>query len=310
MTTIDGKHLRDVDLNLLVAFEALMQTRSVTGTAQLLRVGQPSASHTLKRLRDLFHDPLFVKTKSGMTPTPRALALAEPVRSILAKIETTVFAGPSFDPLHETRIFRIGVSDYTQSVIADPLVASVQEQAPGCRLLFTAADCNTAGLSLEQGEIDLALGAFPRSIPATLKAVLYKERYRCVFDAKVCHVKGAITRALWLSLPHVIMSTQGDYAGPLDEVLQSRGEERDVMFSTPYFLAIPYLLQGKRLLAALPARLAKTSCTPFGLKVSDLPFASPEFDVMMVWNARTANEPGALWLRELIISVTQGFGRD
>jgi LysR family transcriptional activator of mexEF-oprN operon len=112
MTNIDGTDLRDVDLNLLVAFEALMQTRSVTKAAEQLRVGQPSASHALKRLRELLDDPLFARTPAGMAPTPRALALAEPIRTILSTIETTLFAGRSFDPLRETRNFRMGATDY------------------------------------------------------------------------------------------------------------------------------------------------------------------------------------------------------
>jgi DNA-binding transcriptional LysR family regulator len=290
-------------LNLLVAFEALMQARSVTGAAQRLRVGQPSASYALKRLRELLDDPLFVRTPAGMTPTPRALALAEPIRGILTNIQTALFASPSFDPLRETRIFRIGATDYAQAVIADPLLAVVQKQAPRCRLILTATDCDIVGRSLERGEIDLAVGAFPEVVSATHQRVLYRERYECVFDAKACKVRPPISRAQWLALPHVIMSTRGDYSGPLDDVLKSFGERRDVTVSTPHFLAIPFLLQGKRLIAALPARLAETCHAKLGLTTCALPFEAPGFDVIMVWNSRTANEPGAIWLRDQIVSL-------
>jgi len=308
MTNIDRDDLRDVDLNLLVAFEALMQTRSVTKAAEQLRVGQPSASHALKRLRDLLDDPLFVRTPAGMTPTPRALALAEPIRAILTNIQTTLFAGPSFDPSRETRIFRIGATDYAQSVIADPLLSVLQKHAPGCRLILTATDCGVAGRSLERGEIDLAVGAFPEVVSATHRSVLYRERYECVFDAKACKVRGPISRAQWLALPHIIMSTRGDYSGPLDDVLKAFGERRDVTVSTPNFLAIPYLLQGKPLVAALPTRLAKTCRARLGLATCAVPFDTPEFDVTMIWNARTANEPGASWLRDQIVAICVSLG--
>jgi DNA-binding transcriptional LysR family regulator len=304
MTHIDGTDLRDVDLNLFVAFEALMQTRSVTKAAERLRVGQPSASHALKRLRALLDDPLFVKTPGGMTPTPRALALAEPIRSILTTIETTLFAGPSFDPPRATRIFRMGATDYAQSVIADPLLFVLRKDAPGCRLILTATDCDIVGRSLERGEIDLAVGAFPEVVSATHQRVLYRERYACVFDAEACGVKGTVSRAQWLALPHIIMSTRGDCYGPLDEVIRAFGERRDVVASTPNFLAIPFLLKGKRIMSALPARLARTCRTTLGLATCVLPFDAPEFDVTMVWNARTANEPGALWLRDQIVSIS------
>jgi len=307
MTRIDKTDMRNVDLNLLVAFEALMQTRSVTKAAERLRVGQPSASYSLKRLRDLLGDPLFVRTPSGMAPTPRALALEEPISSILASIGTTLFASPSFDPLREKRIFRVGAIDYSQSVIADRLLSVLQRRAPECKLILTATDCDTAGRALERGEIDVAVGAFPELVSATHQLVLYRERYECVFDAKACRVPAPMTRAQWLALPHIIMSTKSDYSGPLDEVLKGSGERREVAVSTPNFLAIPYLLKGKRLVAALPSRLARTCRVHLGLATCAMPFEVPEFDVVMVWNSRTGNEPGAVWLRDQIIEICKNL---
>jgi len=303
MSRIERADLREVDLNLLVAFEALMQTRSVTRAAARLRVGQPSASYSLKRLRELFGDPLFVRTSSGMAPTPRALALDKPIRSILASIESALCASPGFDPIHERRIFRVGAIDYAQSVIADPLLSVLQKKAPGCKMILTATDCDVAARALERGEIDLAVGAFPEMVSAPHQRVLYRERYECVFDAKSCQVRGPMTRAQWLALPHVIMSTKGDYSGPLDEVLKAAGDQREVAVSTPNFLAIPYLLKGKRLVAALPSRLARICRVQLGLATCALPFEVPDFDVVMVWNTRTGNEPGASWLREQIVSI-------
>jgi DNA-binding transcriptional LysR family regulator len=240
-----------------------------------------------------------------MSPTPRALALADPVRAILTSIERILFSGPSFDPPRETRVFRIGATDYAQAVIADPLLAIFQKHAPGCRLILTATDCDIVGRSLERGEIDLAAGAFPEIVSAPHQLLLYRERYACVFDAKACNVRGAISKAQWLALPHIIMSTRGDYSGPLDETLKPSGERRDVMVSTTNFLAIPFLLRDKRYVTALPARLAETCRTKFGLATCALPFETPGFDVTMVWNARTANEPGAIWLRDQIVSICQ-----
>jgi LysR family transcriptional activator of mexEF-oprN operon len=183
-----------------------------------------------------------------------------------------------------------------------------QRQAPGCRLILTATDCDVVGRGLERGEIDLAVGAFPEIVSATHQQVLYREHYECVFDAEACEVWGPISFAQWLALPHVIMSTRGDYSGPLDDVLKVSGERREVMVSTPNFLAIPFLLKGKRLIAALPARLARICRSTLGLATCSLPFEAPEFDVTMVWNARTAHEPGAVWLRDQIVSISASLG--
>ncbi len=307
MKDIDKTDLRNVDLNLLVAFEVLMQTRSVTKAAERLRVGQPSASYSLKRLRDLFSDPLFVRTASGMAPTPRALALDGPVRSILASIETTLNSAPAFDPLHERRIFRVGAIDYAQSVIANPLLAELRRKAPACKLILSATDCDIAGRALERGEIDVALGAFPNLVSASHQDVLYRERYECVFDAAACKISSPITMSQWLALPHVIMSTRGDYSGPIDDVLRRSGQQREVAVSTPNFLAIPYLLKEKRLVAALPSRLARMCRVHLGLTTCALPIEVAEFDVMMVWNARTGTEPGAVWLRDQIKSISDSL---
>lgn len=295
--------LRDVDLNLLVAFEALMQTRSVTRAAEQLRISQPSASHALKRLRDLVGDPLFARTPSGMTPTPRALYLAQPVRDILSSIESTLFAGSEFDPARETRIFRIAATDYAQAVIAEPLLAILRSRAPGCRLILTATDCDRVTGSLERGEVDLAFGAFPQLNWSSHQALLYRESYACIFDPVACAIDGDLTLARWLELPHAIMSTRGDYTGPLDEVLRASGLKRQVAVSTPSFLAIPLLVKGKPMVAALPSRLAERYAAPLGLATCPVPFDSGRFAVTALWTARTAKEPGMVWLREQVAAI-------
>lgn len=298
ISIIDTHNLRGVDLNLLVAFVALMDTRSVTRAAELLCIGQPSASHALKRLRDLLGDPLFVRCPHGMAPTPRALALEQPIRDVLASISATLFEGAMFDPGTARRNFRVGASDYAQIAIAEGVLAWMAKVAPACRLILTAADCDTVGRSLDRGDIDCAVGAFPALSWASHQQVLYTESYLCLFDSVACGIEGVITQDQWLGLPHAIMSTRGDLAGPLDEMLAKRGLARHVAVSTPHFLAIPWLLKGKRLIAALPGRLALRCAAAAGLTACPLPFATPGFPVSMVWNARTDAEPGNRWLRE------------
>jgi DNA-binding transcriptional LysR family regulator len=309
MSDIEYTDLRDVDLNLLVVFASLMQTRSVTRSAEHLRVGQPAVSYSLGKLRTLLNDPLFARTPSGMAPTPRALAMAQAVGEILSKIEVTLFDGAAFDPAREARVFRVGAIDYAQTIVGGPTLSALRLQAPRCKLILTATDCDAAARALERGEIDVAVGAFPEALRVTHQQVLYRERYACVFDANACKVRGALTRAHYLALPHVIMSTRGDAAGPLDDVLKALGQRRDVMVSTPNFLVIPYLLKGRRLVATLPAQLANACAEELGLSVRAPPFDAPDFDVIMAWHARTAKEPGAVWLREQIVIACATFGR-
>ncbi len=298
--------VRDIDLNLLVAFEALMEARSVTRAAERLRIGQPSASHALKRLRELLDDPILVRTPTGMAPTPRALALAEPVRAILSAIEATLFSAPTFDAAQATRIFRVGATDYAQAVIAPRLFRRVQELAPGCKLLLMITNCDTVARQLERGEIDVAIGVFPDAVATPHRAVLYREDYLCVFDAAACGVRQRLSYTQWLALPHAIMSTRGDYTGTLDELLAVRGDRREVVTSTPNFLALPWLLKGRRLVCALPTRLARDCAAPIGLKTCPLPFEAPAFDISMLWHSRSSEEAGARWLREQVVAAVAG----
>lgn len=309
---IERRNLRHVDLNLLTIFAALMETRSVTRAADRLGLGQPAASHALKKLRQLLGDPLFVRNPTGMVPTPRALALDAPVRAILSNISDALFAGDGFEPGTARSVFRVGATDYAQMAIAEPLLAELVGVSPMSRLILTATDCQSVGRALETGEIDLAFGAFPQLAWTQRHQHLYDEDYACVYDAAVCGIKGPLTMEQWLALPHAIMSTRGDYVGPIDAVLGERGLRRHIATSTPHFLAMPYLLQGKAIVGALPMRLARRCAAAFGLAVCPLPFAAPRFAVSMIWTPRTDNEPGLIWLRDQIVRlcVTAGQSDD
>ena len=304
MNPIDANDVRNADLNLLVVFDALIQTRSVTKAAERLHIGQPAASHALKRLRELVGDPLFIRTPSGVAPTARGLELEGPIREILANIENTLFARPAFDPRRDARHFRVGATDYAQLAILKPLLNRMLTEAPHCRLIVSATDCDRVARDLDRGDIDLAVGAFPNAHGAPHRELLYRERYACVFDPEACGFAAKPGLDEWLETPHIVMSTRGDYSGPLDDLLEGDGERRFVVMSTPNFLAIPFMLKGARATAAMPARLAHSICADMGLRVTETPIATPGFEVAMLWHSRAAREPGAMWFREQVTRIT------
>ena len=295
--------LRNVDLNLLVAFEALLETRSVTKAAEVLCIGQPAASHALKRLRELFSDPLFVRGPEGMVPTARALAVAGRVRTALSQLETVLLSQMEFDPHREARNFRVGATDYAQVVVLKPLLDRLFVDAPNCRLIASTTNCEVVRRELERGEIDLAVGVFPQNLGISHKRTLFDDDFACLFDPQACGVSPPLTHREWLSLPHVMMSTRADFLGPLDEILQTAGSSRFVAASTPSFMAIPPWLKGTRAIATMPERFAAVCAQSFGLAISPPPVRIAKIEVAMFWHSRTHREPGCIWLRETIANA-------
>src|SRR3954462_6286110 len=161
MVCISAMNVADVDLNLLRVFDAVLHEAPVTAAAARLELTQPAVSNALARLRSLLGDPLFVRTASGMEPTPFARGVAEPVRQALALLESALAHGPGFDPAMATRTFRFYMSDVGQVEFLPPLVERVQRMAPGVKLEAVALDVDDIGAALGAGGLDLAIGFLP-----------------------------------------------------------------------------------------------------------------------------------------------------
>src|SRR5579883_1013154 len=167
--------LRQFDLNLLFAFEALMAERNVTRAARRVLIGQPAMSHALSRLRDLFGDELLVRTSGSMQPTPRALELAVPVGKILSEIRTRIWAERIFRPELADTAFRIGATDYAEVAVLPEVLASVRSSAPKVRIVISAIEREQMGLMLAGGTIDLAIGYFPEPVESHSHEILFHE---------------------------------------------------------------------------------------------------------------------------------------
>jgi DNA-binding transcriptional LysR family regulator len=311
MESIDVVDLKSFDLNLLVALDALIKEASVTAAARRVGIGQPAMSHALGRLRDLFGDPLLVRTGSAMRPTARALDLAEAVAAVLADIQRNVLADRAFRPEREERAFRLGASDYVMAAILPRLLALLQEQAPKVRIAAGPVPRGEVDANLANGLVDLAVGYYPDKGAALKREMLFHEDHVCLFDPDSCGTTSPITLDAYLSLPHFLASSAGDFSGAIDSVLAGTRRTRFVQLSTPSFLTIPFLLRGSRAVAVVPSRLALNCRDAIGLAVSPLPVQVEGFDVAMVWHARTDADPAARWLRDRVReAAAEGKGRE
>jgi LysR family transcriptional activator of mexEF-oprN operon len=292
--------LRLFDLNLLVAFDALIAERNVTRAARRVGIGQPAMSYALSRLRELFADHLFTRTSGAMRPTTRALELAGPVGRILADIREGVLADRAFRPETAEVVFRVGATDYAEVAVIPAVLAALRSLAPGARLAVSIVDRGRVSAMLETGAIDVAIAYFPDAKGAQKKEILFHEEFACIFDMKACRMSAPIKLKTFIDLPHVLISLHGELSGAVDQALARTRAKRFVFVATPHFLAVPFLLHGMRAVATVPRRLAECCAEVARLAVSPLPIEIEGFDVSMLWHARTDTDPAQLWFRDLI----------
>lgn len=306
MRSID---LSNLDLNLLVAFEALYQERSVTLAAQRLFLGQPAMSAALGRLRILFEDDLFVRIGREMQPTRRAEALAPGILAALHQIRQTLGSHQTFDPATSQECLLIGSSDYTSLVIMPRLLAWCRQEAPGLNLRLLGYEKDQVGQLLQEGTLDLALGVFADPPPQTHHEPLFEDRF--IGIARKGHPQirqGEITLATLAQLPHALVTLRQDETGYLDRVLGEVGLQRRIMVTTPHMLVLPYLLLSSDLIASIPSRIAIHISCYEELETFELPIEQKSWSVSLLWSRLADGDPRIGWLCQSLLRICEDDG--
>ena len=294
--------LRSVDLNLLVSLDALLAERNVTHAAQRLHLSQPALSAQLNRLRQLFDDGLLLTAENGrgMTPTPRALSLAEPLREALLGLQRVVRHEPRFDPMHDERSFHVAASDNATALLGLPMMTQLAQVAgPGVRLAFRTTHAERIAQQMERGEIDLLLGS-ERGVPDIMKArKLLSERF--VMAQRKGHPRGTgpLDIDTYCALQHVLVSTSGgSFHGFMDEHLEALQRRRRVVLSVQHFTLMPDILGATDYVGTLPLRLAMRFAAT--LDSFELPFKAQGWTLHAAWHPRNQRDPASLWLRQWV----------
>ena len=293
-------NLQSVDLNLLVVFDALMTECHVTRAADRMGLTQPAMSHALNRLRELIGDPLFVRAPRGMTPTPAALELAGPVRSILDQIETTLALHTAFDPARGNRRFTLGMSDYAAFLLLPNLAGRLGTEAPGVDLVIRHTSHVRGLAGLDNGEAELIVGNFPDPPAHLAEETLFVEDFICAARAGHPDLEEAPDLRRFLSMRHLQVSLRGEPEGYLDDVLRRRGLKRIIGVTVGHFLLAPFTLQATDLIATEPRRLMTPMAGLLGLRLFPPPLDIPAFRVVQMWHRRYDRDPGHRWLRGVI----------
>ena len=303
MTGIDHANLSRLDLNLLVAFDALLTERSVTRAAARIGLGQSAMSHNLGRLRALFGDELLTRGADGMRPTPRALALIDPVRVTLAQIQAAVLQREAFDPATAERTFRVGLANSIEVAIVPGLMARLRREAPGVALRLRPLNQLTILDDLDIGALDLGIGVFGHGQVHHKRRPLYTDSFLCLFNPALLDFRRPISLENYLSVPHVLTSLGDDAHGAVDEALAKLKLKRTVALVTPGFLAVPFVVARAPLITTMPLRLARYFAEAFQLATSPAPVELPSLAVSLIWHASFDHDPGHIWLRQTIAAV-------
>lgn len=301
--------LSSIDLNLLVAFEAMMEQRSVTKAAEKLDIGQPAMSAALSRLRDLFKDQLFVRLGREMQPTTKAQQLAPAITAALHHIRQAISGSTAFQPKTSERNFTLGSSDYTSYVMMPALLDFCTDQAPAVNLRTIEYEKKNIGELLEQGAADIALGVFADPPRQTTIEHIFVERF--VGIARRAHPalrKGRISVASYVRYPHALTTLSRDSKGAIDEALEQFGLKRRIAFTTPHMMVLPFTLATTDLIAAVPERIARRLADLCELEIFELPIDLKPWNVSMIWSTLTDQDEANQWLRKAVKQAALHLG--
>jgi DNA-binding transcriptional LysR family regulator len=295
--------LASFDLNLLVAFDAMMQERSVSRAASEIGISQPGMSNALRRLREIFNDELFVRSSEGMVPSGTALMLAEMIRPGLSQIREGIQQNIAFDPARTTRRFVIGTTDGGSMLGLPRFARWLLAECPKASLQVVDIGAGDLVDRLLAEEMDLAISAPEISHPAITYRMVMTFPYVVIVDggSEVAR-SGALTVEDIARLPHVTF-TASPIEQQLDGLLAERGLTRRVAVSIPHLWAIPSMVAGSNMIAILEAGVVQTSPHRQNVAVYDDPLGLPPSRAGLAWNARHDNDPGHRWLRERILAL-------
>lgn len=295
-------NLRQFDLNLLVALDALLKERNVTRAAERLFLSQPAMSGMLSRLRQAFGDELLVRVGRNLEPTELAASIADRVHECVVELEDLLEKSRPFDPASDHRAFRIGASDYLALLLFGPIIQRVIDVAPHMSVSFVRLDA-TAGERLNVGEIDFAV--FPAEIePGLPSTPLFDDTWVCAAWAEHPSLGERLTIEEFLRHPHMSFNfSDPRHASVADEFLARNGHERRIVASTESFTAAPFLLRGTPLLTIVPRRLGERMQQAAEVRLLELPFDVPPLREKLVWNPRFTSSPAHAWMREQLVEV-------
>jgi DNA-binding transcriptional LysR family regulator len=298
--------LSQVDLNLLVALDALLRTRNVTQAGREIGLSQPAMSAALARLRHMFDDRLFERVGGEYRLTPLAEALGAPLQAALGAVQRTLDHKAHFDPAQSTRCFKLAVSDHLLLVLCPQLIGRLNELAPGI-VVHTYPVTPEVGANIAARRIDLSIQP-ANMVPDCASSHLFEDRWICAAWSKHPALQDGLTQEKLYGLPH---ASFGLGPVPLAEQLITPplGAKPNIHVVTRSFACLPFMLPGTGLVAVIQRSLGEWARKQADIDVHELPFATPRLLFEMSWNEAFSADLALTWLRGVVSEVVEAsFG--
>jgi len=308
-------NISKIDLNLLIYLDVLLREKNVTRAANQLNITQPAMSNGLKRLRNLFNDPILVRTSDGMVPTERARTLAPTIRKILLELEEALQGEEEFNEINSTRVFRIMASDYAASTLLPELLKLLNKNAPNVTIdIMTPSDVTFH--DVEAGKIDMAINRFDELPQSFHQKSVWRDSFSCLLSADN-PVVAKFNLNAYLAAKHVWVSKTGfgvgvgmnpndvQKLGWVDESLAKLGKKRDIkVFTRNYHVAMQLAYQDN-LIATLPTKAAMLHKNDNNYIIIKPPFEIPDMELKMIWSPLLHHDASHIWFRQLVIEAAK-----
>jgi DNA-binding transcriptional LysR family regulator len=304
MLAIHHMNLASIDLNLLVALDALISEAHVGRAARRIGLSQPATSHALNRLRELFSDPLLVRVGSRMELTPRAAGLRESLNEALRRVQSLLVAD-SFEPRRSTRHFYIMMQDHIAHLIVPPLVHRLQSDAPGVTLRVLPWQSPASLKPDRLQSIDLVISCSTSEIAGLERKTLFTDTEVTVLRQGHPALSRMKNLKAFLSAMHVAVVGKGIAEDPVDTWLREEGYARQIVLRVPSYLQALQAVAHSDLIAFVPKRLAESLAKPFSLAALPPPIDPGEYQERLFYPLRAAQDPASIWLRKLVFDIAQ-----
>lgn len=300
-------NLAALDLNLLVALEALLEQGSVGRAAERVALSQPAMSHALKRLRMLLSDPLLVRVGPRMQLTTRAEALRYPVKDVLSRVRDLLVT-EKFDATRSTRTFHLFVSDYAGDLLLPLVRKQLQHEAPGISVRVRH-DGGIQGDSFELAKsVDLAITCVPNSFKGFYQQRLFTDRDACAVRRGNPVARRIARLGEFLEAKHVAVVGREFAEDPVDTWLREEGLGRSVALTVPHYLQALHAVAQSDLIAVVPERLVRANAAILDLEVLPVPLDVGTFDEFLLHPAAKHADPGCAWLRQVLKGIAESLG--
>ena len=292
--------MEKLNLNLLPIAFALYDERSVSAAAKALGMSQPAVSMALRKLRDHFNDPLFVRTPRGVQPTPRAHALVKASRPLVARLQEDLLSPQTFEAVRSTRAFTFALSDVGEIVFLPRLIERLRAAAPHSAIRSVSMPPRHIARGLESGDIDLAVGYFPDLVQNNFfQQRLFTHHFACLMRADHPRYAKRLPMKAFLEIEHAVVHAEGRSQELFEKLLERKKIRRQIALHTPHFLSIPVIVSRTDLMATVPHALALyfARLAPQQFAVAMPPLELAGFDVKQHWHRKFHHDARSRWLR-------------